>query len=64
MNGIETVIVGGLATDYCVKTTAIQLRQAGFQVIVNLSACRGIAVDTVDGAIKEMKQMGIVVETL
>ena len=63
--GIETVIVGGLATDYCVKTTAIQLRRAGFQVIVNLSACRGIGEESVRSALTEMADMGIsVVESL
>jgi nicotinamidase/pyrazinamidase len=60
-NGIETVLVGGLATDYCVKTTALQLRRAGFQVIVNLKACRGIAPDTVQSALAEMTAAGIVV---
>lgn len=59
LNGIENVIVGGLATDYCVKTTVFQLLTAGFRVIVNLEACRGIGQDTVDAAIKEMKQAGI-----
>lgn len=60
-NGIETVIVGGLATDYCVKTTALQLRRAGFQVIVNLAACRGIAGETIHAAVEAMAASGIVV---
>ena len=45
-NGVSTVLVGGLATDYCVCTTALQLRRAGFEVIVNLGACRGITEQT------------------
>lgn len=40
--GISTVIVGGLATNYCVGSTVIDLVDAGFQVILNLAACRGI----------------------
>mgnify|MGYP006204615293 CR=1 FL=1 len=28
-NGVQRVLVGGLALDYCVKTTALQLRRAG-----------------------------------
>jgi nicotinamidase/pyrazinamidase len=59
--GIENIIAGGLATDYCVKNTAIQLRKAGFNVIVNLEACRGIADDTILSAIDEMKKSGITV---
>jgi nicotinamidase/pyrazinamidase len=35
------VIVGGLATDYCVKKTVFQLAKH-FTVIVNLSACRAV----------------------
>lgn len=61
MNGIKTVIVGGLATDYCVKMTALQLCAAGFQVVVNLEACRGISPGTTRAAIDEMVGKGIVV---
>ena len=57
--GIETIIAGGLATDYCVKTTALQLKRAGFNVIVNLEACRGIAEDTITAAVDEMRKAGI-----
>ena len=60
-NGIELVLVGGLATDYCVKNTAIQLKLAGFDVVVNLSACRHIADETLSIAISEMIGHGIVV---
>lgn len=56
---IETVIVGGLATDYCVKTTVLQLRKAGFRVVVNLAACRGVAADTSNAAISEMRKAGV-----
>lgn len=64
-NDIDTVIVGGLATDYCVATTAKQLKSAGFSVIVNLASCRGIDPTTITSAIEEMKAIDIlVVETL
>ena len=56
--GITSVIVGGLATDYCVKTTVLQLLSAGFKVIVNLAACRGITPESTENAITEMKQTG------
>jgi nicotinamidase/pyrazinamidase len=55
---ITTVIVGGLALDYCVKTTVLQLLRAGFQVIVNLAACRGLAQATSEIALSEMKNQG------
>ncbi|MDO6708989.1 nicotinamidase [Photobacterium sp. 1_MG-2023] len=57
---VTTVLVGGLATDYCVKTTALQLQATGaFRVIVNLSACRGIAPETVASSCQEMLKAGI-----
>lgn len=56
--GVTQVIVGGLATDYCVKTTVLQLLEAKFAVVVNLAACRGIAPDTIARAIEGMRQAG------
>ncbi|MCW8332185.1 nicotinamidase [Photobacterium sp. SDRW27] len=57
---VTTIIVGGLATDYCVKTTALQLQETGkFKVIVNLSACRGIAPDTTASSCRAMTEAGI-----
>lgn len=56
---IDTVLVGGLATDFCVKQTALQLKKAGFNVIINLSACRGIAPDSTAQAIRDMQELGI-----
>lgn len=58
---IETVIVGGLATDYCVRNTALQLRDAGFNVVLNLAASRGIAAETISEALAEMVEAGVVV---
>lgn len=60
-NDIKNVIVGGLATDYCVKLTALQLKNKGFNVILNLEACRGVTEETTNNAIQEMKDFGIVV---
>jgi nicotinamidase/pyrazinamidase len=59
VRGIHCVMVGGLATEYCVKTTALQLRRAGFDVVVNLAACRGLDPIAIEVAIKEMKALGI-----
>ncbi len=57
---IKTVIVGGLALDYCVATTATQLRQAGFAVIINLAATRGISVATCEQAEASLRALGVV----
>ena len=59
LHGITTVICGGLATDYCVKNTVLQLKAAGFDVILNKAACRGIAPETVATALEEMTRAGV-----
>lgn len=60
--GATVLLVGGLATDYCVKTTVLQLLRGGdWQVLVNRAACRGIAADTVAAAWREMQVAGAVV---
>ena len=56
--GIVELTVLGLATDYCVKTSVLQLRRAGFRVIVHLDACRGIAPETIDQARTRMIEAG------
>lgn len=59
--GVKAVICGGLATDYCVKNTVLQLVRAGFTVILNLAACRGIAPDTVAASLDEMRGAGVII---
>lgn len=43
-NGVKNVIVGGLALDYCVKSTVFQLAPH-FKVLINLAACRAIGAE-------------------
>lgn len=62
--GITTVICGGLALDFCVKTTAVQLARAGFNVVVNLMAVAGISNDGCADAIDEMLEHNILIVTL
>lgn len=59
LSGIRTVIVGGLATDFCVKLTALQLKRAKFDVIVNMSACRGLTIEGIKQAVEEFDKEGI-----
>ena len=58
-HGITTVICGGLATDYCVLNTVLQLREAGFTVVLNKAACRGIAPETTRAALEKMQLAGV-----
>lgn len=57
----KIVLVGGLATDYCVKVSVLQLlRHGDWQVWVNRAACRGIAEHTTQAAFVEMRAAGAV----
>lgn len=56
---VRIVIVGGLATDYCVKHTVLQLLKGGsWQVWVNRAACRSIAPETEAAAWAAMENAG------
>jgi nicotinamidase/pyrazinamidase len=58
--GIERVAVCGLATDYCVRASAIDACREGFDVTVVDDAIRAVDVEPGDGerAIEEMKEAG------
>ena len=58
---IKKVVVYGIATDYCVRATAIDAAAAGYKVIMIKNLSRGVASDTSQKAIEEMKAKGIVV---
>lgn len=59
--GVRRVFVVGLATDYCVKATALDAKRAGLDVIVLTDATRGVEVHPgdCDAALDEMRQAGI-----
>ena len=63
--GAQRLFVGGLATDYCVKATALDALREGFEVIVLEDAIRAVDVSPGDGdrAIAEMKSRGAVFAT-
>ncbi|MBI9090622.1 MAG: isochorismatase family protein [Desulfobacterium sp.] len=56
---ITRVVVYGLATDYCVKATALDAAERGFEVFLVEDLCRGVAKETTLDALEEMKQQGI-----
>jgi nicotinamidase/pyrazinamidase len=61
--GVGTVYVMGLATDYCVKFTALDGRRDGFDVYVVEDGCRGIDVAPGDSdrAVDEMRAADVTV---
>ena len=58
---IKEVVVYGIATDYCVKATALDAAAAGYKVIMIKNLSRGVAPDTSQKAIDEMKAKRIVI---
>jgi nicotinamidase/pyrazinamidase len=58
--GVEEVVVGGLATDYCVKNTVLDALKHGFKVKALENAMRAVELHPGDGerAINEMRAAG------
>ncbi len=58
--GVDEVALVGLATDYCVKFTALDARSLGFKVDVVVEGVRAVDVQPGDGeaAIEEMRSAG------
>jgi nicotinamidase/pyrazinamidase len=58
--GVERIFVGGLATDYCVKYTALEGMKAGFTVVVLGDAIRGVNLqpDDSDKALAAVRAAG------
>ncbi|MFZ5859565.1 MAG: bifunctional nicotinamidase/pyrazinamidase [Spirochaetota bacterium] len=58
--GIQRVLVCGLATDYCVKATALDARRVGFKVVIVEDAIKGIDANPgdIDKAKKQMRDAG------
>ena len=59
--GVREVVIVGLATDYCVKFTALDALALGFHTTVVRDACRGVEVHPGDTAraLAEMKEAGV-----
>ena len=59
--GIERVVVCGLATDYCVKATALDAARLGFETAILLDAMRPVELQPGDEqqAIREMTEAGV-----
>jgi nicotinamidase/pyrazinamidase len=61
---IDEIVILGLATDYCVKFTALDARRLGIPTTVILEGCRAINVlpDDERQAVEDMKQAGVTVK--
>jgi nicotinamidase/pyrazinamidase len=59
--GVDIVYILGLATDYCVKFTALDARKLGFDTNVIIDGCRGIDLQPgdVERSLAEMRDAGV-----
>ena len=61
---IEHVVIVGLATDYCVKETALDARRLGFDTVVVEDAIRAVGLEPGDGerALAAVREAGVSIE--
>ena len=59
---IKNLIIYGLATDYCVKATAMDAVAAGYKVSFIEGLSKGVAPDTTAQALEDMQARGITVK--
>jgi nicotinamidase/pyrazinamidase len=57
--GVDTVDVVGIATDHCVRATALDAAANGFATTVHLDLTAGVARPTVEAALAELRAAGV-----
>lgn len=59
-HGVKRLLVGGLATDYCVRASVLDALKHGYEVIVLTDAIRGVNLQPEDSenALREMQAAG------
>jgi nicotinamidase/pyrazinamidase len=58
-HAVTHVDICGIATDYCVRATALDAVQAGFDTTVLASLCAGVGPESTRAAIHEMSGAGV-----
>ena len=62
---VDEVHVMGLATDYCVKCTALDAIELGLKTVLIIDGCRGVELETgnVERAVADMQTAGVQIAT-
>lgn len=58
---VDSVDVCGIATDYCVRCTALDSVRNGFATTLVTALCAGVAADSTDAALAELADAGVTV---
>ena len=59
--GVDSVDVVGIATDHCVRATALDAASAGFETSVLVAHCAGVSSDASEAALEEMAVAGVTI---
>ena len=59
MRGVSDVDIVGIATDHCVRATAVDAVREGFSTTVLLGLTAGVAPETTESALIEMRRAGV-----
>ncbi|GII25510.1 isochorismatase family protein [Planosporangium mesophilum] len=62
MRGVDAVDIVGIATDHCVRATALDAAREGFHPTVLLDMTAGVAQVTVDEALSQMQSAGVILK--
>lgn len=60
-DGVDSIIVGGLALDVCVKATVLDALEAGFNVTLLAKACKPVTPEGGEQALQEMRLKGAII---
>jgi nicotinamidase/pyrazinamidase len=58
-NGVEEVAVVGIATDHCVRATALDAANAGLRTKVLLDLTAGVSPETISAALAQLRSAGV-----
>ncbi len=56
---VTKVDICGIATDHCVRATALDAAQEGFETTVLLDLCAGVAPESTEAALAAMREAGV-----
>jgi nicotinamidase/pyrazinamidase len=59
MRGVDEIEIVGIATDHCVRATALDAVREGFKTTVRLGLTAGVARETTEAALIELRKAGV-----
>lgn len=57
--GVKNVVIGGIATDYCVRATALDAAGRGYSTYVVTDHVAGVAIESTQDALQELEDRGV-----